>query len=377
MQEGLYESRSTLGRNATTITACLNISSGDFHAAVSATAALNTLVGAACVVSIVLIFILKVHRIFQFRLVLYLIVITLCYMFNDALQLAAFEVVDNGLYTRDVSWCSATGFFNQLLGWLALLTVCSITLHLFLLVVLKRNLHSKTREIVGIIIISLVASSFSIPPLFPSNGTIVYGQFGINCWIRRVDNHCDDFLLGTVERILFWYIPILCAFVFIVMTLGVTIRMLYQYRKSTDLSSIDQSISEVQTLFVYLLAFSVIYLIALIPRVVDTFTSEQQFNSWLLDAVFQPCLMLFVPIAFFIHPATLKKFRQMCSKANTVVVRWSNREGYEEVQGGLDGDGQVDSITSSRFEVPPEFSSEGTEKLVITSSKKCGVRFAS
>ena len=67
----------------------------------------------------------------------------------------------------------------------------------------------------------------------------------------------------------------------------------------------------------------------------------------------------------------------MCSKANTVVVRWSNREGYEEVQGGLDGDGQVDSITSTHFEVPPEFSSEGTEKLVITSTKKCGARFAS
>ena len=114
-----------------------------------------------------------------------------------------------------------------------------------------------------------------------------------------MDNHCDDFLLGTVEGILFWYIPILCTliFVFIVMTLGVTIRMLYQYRKSTALSSIDQSISEVQTLFVYLLAFSVIYLKALIPRVVDTLTSEQQFKSWLLDAVVQPCLMLFVPIA--------------------------------------------------------------------------------
>ena len=116
MHEGLYESRSTLGQNATTIAACLNISSGDFHAAVSATAALNTLVGAACVVSIVLIFILKVHRIFQFRLVLYLIVITLCYMLDDTLQLAAFEVVDDGLLHKGCFMVQCYGLFQSTLG---------------------------------------------------------------------------------------------------------------------------------------------------------------------------------------------------------------------------------------------------------------------
>ena len=368
----LYVSRSTLVQNASI--ACLNITRGDFIAAISATACLNTLVGVACTVSIALLFILKVHRIFLFRLVLYLIIITLCYMLDDALQLAAFEVKDDdGLHTRNIEWCITTGFFNQLFGWLALLTVCSITLHLFLLTVLKKNLHSKTREIVAIIIICLVAFSFSIPPLIPSDGNMVYGQFGINCWIRQLNDQCVNFTAGTVERILLWYIPLLCTFVFIVVTLGVTIRMLYQYRNATELNRIDQGISEVWTLFLYLLTFSVIYLIALIPRVFDTFTSGQK--SWLLDAVVQPCLMLLVPIAFIVHPATLRKLRQMCTKAKTVVVRWSNREGYEEVEGRLDGDGQVDWTTSARFEVPPEFSSEGIGKLVITSTKKHGVRF--
>ena len=47
------------------------------------------------------------------------------------------------------------------------------------------------------------------------------------------------------------------------------------------------------------------------------------------------------------------------------------------MQGGLDDDGQVDSITSTRFEVPPEFSLEGTEYLVIISTKKSSVRFTS
>lgn len=373
LKMALYVSRSTLVQNASI--ACLNITRGDFIAAVSTTVCLNTLVGVACIVSIALIFILKVHRIFLFRLVLYLIIITLCYMLDDALQLAAFEVVgDDGLHTRYgyVLWCIATGFFNQLFGWLALLTVCSITLHLFLLTVLKRNLHSKTREIVAIIIICLVAFSFSIPPLIPSGDNMVYGQFGINCWIRRLNDQCDNLTAGTVERILLWYIPLLCTFVFIVVTLGVTIRMLYQYRNATELNRIDQGISEVWTLFLYLLTFSVIYLIAFIPRVVDTFTTGQK--SWLLDAVVQPCLMLLVPIAFIVHPATLRKLRQMCTKAKTVVVRWSNREGYEEVEGRLDGDGQVDSTISVRFEVPLEFSSESVEKLVITSAKKHGVR---
>jgi len=371
LKMALYVSQSTLVQNASI--ACLNITRGDFIAAVSTTACLNTLVGVACIVSIALIFILKVHRIFLFRLVLYLIIITLCYMLDDALQLAAFEVVEDGLHTRHIEWCITTGFFNQLFGWLALLTVCSITLHLFLLTVLKKNLHSKTREVAAIIIICLVAFSFSIPPLIPSDGNMVYGQFGINCWIRRIDDQCVNFTAGTVERILLWYIPLLCTFVFIVVTLGVTIRMLYQYRNATELNRIDQGISEVWTLFLYLLTFSVIYLIALIPRVVDTFTTGQK--SWLLDAVVQPCLMLLVPIAFIVHPATLRKLRQMCTKAKTVVVRWSNREGYEEVEGRLDGDGQVEWTTSAGFEVPPEFSSENVEKLVITSTKKHGVRF--
>ena len=358
-----HEAGPLLMKNETEMN-CLNITVHDLDIVRVTTAILNSLVAVACIVVIILFVILKVYREFFYRLVIYLIVITLCYMFNDALQLSAFESVNGGLNVTNDAWCSTMGFFNQLFGWLALLVVCSLTLHLLLLSTFARSLQSKTREIVGIILVVCISLFFSIIPLIPSDGIAVYGQFGINCWIRQMDKSCGTFIAGIVERVLLWYFPLICAFVFIVVTLGRTMRVLYRHKKATQVTKLDDTISEVRILFIYLLIFAVIYLIAFIPRLVADFAYQQQSNSLMLDAVVQPCLMLFVPIAIVLYPTTIKKLRQMCTK--TTAVRWSHRGEYETIHGHGPPEVTIGNTTSfSRFEVPPEFSSEGTEKLVI------------
>ena len=367
--EMYQEVGSLLMQNGTEKDCLLNVTSGEFDFVRVSTSVLNSLVAVACIIVIILFVILKLYWEFFYRLVIYLVIITLCYMLNDALQLSAFESVNSGLNVTNDAWCSTLGFFNQLFGWLALLVVCSLTLHLLLLSTFARSLHSKTREIVGIILAVCISLFFSILPLIPSNGIAVYGQFGINCWIRRTDNSCGPFIAGIVERFLLWYIPLICAFVFIVVTLGRTIRVLYRHRKATQITKLDGAISEVWMLFIYLFVFAIIYLIALIPRLVNNFGYSQQSASLILDAVVQPCLMLIVPIVIVLHPSTIKKLRLMCTKAKKTMVSWSHRGKYEVILGhDFPGDHEVtirDTKTDTYFEVPPEFSSEGVEKLVI------------
>ena len=152
-----HEAGSLLTQNGTEKDCLLNVTSGDFDSVRVATAVLNSLVAVACIVVIILFIILKVYREFFYRLVIYLVVITLCYMLNDALQLSAFESVNGGLNVTNGAWCTTMGFFNQLFGWLALLVVCSLTLHLLLLSAFTRSLQSKTREIVGIILVFCIS----------------------------------------------------------------------------------------------------------------------------------------------------------------------------------------------------------------------------
>ena len=364
-----HEAGSLLMQNGTGKDCLLNVTSGDFGIVRVTTAVLNSLVAVACIIVIIIFGILKVYQDFFYRLVIYLVVITLCYMLNDALQLSAFESVNGGLSVTNDAWCTTMGFFNQLFGWLALLVVCSLTLHLLLLSTFTRSLQSKTCETVGIILVFCISLFFSVLPLIPSDGIVVYGQFGINCWIRRMDRNCDKFIAGTLERVFLWYFPLLCAFVFIVVTLGRTMRILYRHRRATQVTKLDDTISEVRILFIYLLIFTVIYLIAFIPRLVADFAYQQQRTSLMLDAVVQPCLLLFVPIAIVLYPTTIKKLRQMCTKAKTTAVRWSHRGEYEALHGHDPPEVTIGNTTTiSRFEVPPEFSSEGTEKLVI---KQC------
>ena len=361
-----HEAGSLLMQNGTGKDCLLNVTSSEFGFVRVTTAVLNSLVAVACIIVIIIFIISKVYQEFFYRLVIYLVIITLCYMLNDALQLSAFKPVNGDLCVTNDAWCTTMGFFNQLFGWLALLVVCSLTLHLLLLSTFTRSLQSKTRETVGIILVFGMSLFFSVLPLFPSDGIVVYGQFGINCWIRRTDDtSCATFIAGTLERVFLWYFPLLCAFVFIVVTLGRTMRILYRHRKATQVTRLDDTISEVRILFIYLLIFTVIYLIAFIPRLVADF-AYQQHNSLMLDAVVQPCLLLFLPIAIVLYPTTIKKLRQMCTKAKTTVVRWSHRGEYEAIHGHDPPEVTIgNTSTVSRFEVPPEFSSEGTEKLVI------------
>ena len=110
-----HEAGSLLTQNGTEKDCLLNVTSGGFDIVRVTTAVLNSLVAVACIVVIILFIILKVYREFFYRLVIYLVVITLCYMLNDALQLSAFESVNGGLNVTNDAWCTTMGFFNH--GW--------------------------------------------------------------------------------------------------------------------------------------------------------------------------------------------------------------------------------------------------------------------
>jgi len=57
--------------------------------------------------------------------------------------------------------------------------------------------------------------------------------------------------------------------------------------------------------------------LAFANRVYYAATDQTLFSLWMIHAVVDPCLPLFIPVAFLFHPYTLKKIKRAATKQLT------------------------------------------------------------
>ena len=328
----------------------------DFKIAWLTTILLDLVVCIACTVAILLIILFRGYKRFLTRLLLYLVLNTLCYTIIDATQLAAITVdeYNNTLYLHE-SLCRAVAFLSQFFRLLYIFTLCGAVLHIFFLCVYQKNIHTQAREICMSILIVCVSLAISLIPFVHT----AYGwSDGMNCWIRTVHvnaTDCTSFKLGRAEQFILWYIPFGIASVLMITLMGIAVRYLYKHSQAEGTGQLSlqlqyrEALKEAVAFLVYIALLITLEFTSFVVHLTIVYGHGSP-KEWIIDAMIDPILSLCVPAAFIFHPATLKKLRR--SELKKAIRKWKQRNLEETV---------------TTYVVEPEFSLEFScrQELVI------------
>jgi len=85
-----------------------------------------------------------------------------------------------------------------------------------------------------------------------------------------------------------------------------------------------EALKEAMPLLFYPIFFNIICCLAFANRVYYAATNKANFPLWVAHAVADPCLPFFIPVAFLLHPYTLKRMR--CSQLRKAAKKWQRRD---------------------------------------------------
>ena len=264
----------------------------------------------ACSIAIVLIILSKAYKRFVHRLTLYLTTTALVNSIVIALQTAAAKYSCGIVVVRNDALCKASGFLDELSLCMILFLTCWITVHLFILAVFKFNNKSCKSEVAGILTCVALATLFSLVPFINIKNGTMYGLSGAWCWIKLTDENCTEYAEGTIEQFTLWYGPVMSFLVINFFAMLVVVIVLYRDTRRGKLQQkYKQVVKEALPLLIYPVLFNIIYSLAFINRVYYAATKKTSFPLWVAHAIADPCLPLFIPVAFVFHPDTLRKLR--------------------------------------------------------------------
>ncbi len=271
----------------------------------------------ACLIAVVVIVSLKLYRKFAHRLLLYVLIVAFLQAVSTGLQVA--PIHHNGVDVQVKhgldGLCAAAGFFVQLTVSQLILVLAWILTYLFLLIVCKYPANSKKQEIAGLVI------TLGLPLLvtwlpFKHN---LYGQAGAWCWIMVTNADCGHLIVeGVVYQLLLFYGPqvilVLLSFVvFVIVAVTLAIQSCKHSRDGAhyQISPNQQAIKEAVPLLLYPILYNVIVGVMFANRINYAISIAHDHNPYyplfLAHAVCDPLHALFLPLAFLLHPGTVRK----------------------------------------------------------------------
>ena len=289
------------------------------------------LAAVACSLAIGMIVFFKAYKKFVHRLALYLAIAALFNCFAFILNSLPVENRCGIMLVKNEGFCIATGFLDQYTTWVILLLVCWITLQLFMLGVLKRKYDSLIYEVAGVVI-TLVASLVSsiIPFIDFGNGTM-YGLAGAWCWIRTTGENCNEFTEGVVEQFVLWYGTVMFFVTLNFLAVLAVIVVLHREKQQAEGSlrrKYKDAQREAMPLLFYPIIFSVIYSLAFVNRVYYAGTKKTVAALWAIHAIAESSLPLFIPLAFLLHPYTLKRLNRF--QLRKALNEWRHQSEYTQ-----------------------------------------------
>ena len=275
---------------------------------------------------------LKAYTTFVHRLSLYLSIAAFTNSVIFTLHLVPIEYKCGQVVVKYAKACEAQGFMILYCIWLILLLTCWITLHLFILAVCKRNYKSYAYEVVGLMVCCMLPLAFTVIPFLDVDNGTMYGLSGAWCWIKTTNESCSPYKDGIAEQFALLYGPGLILVILIFVAMLVVITVLYKGSKEAPStyynlrSQYKEALKEAVPLILYPIVFNVIYFMSFISRVYYAATRKPSFSVWMVHAVADPSLPLFVPIALLLHPYTLKKIS--CCFATKPTNKWQYTSYY-------------------------------------------------
>ena len=300
---------------------CFEFSKENFDAIMGSITAVSILAAVTSIMAIVLIVLFKAFERFVYRLTLYVAITALANAISLSLQIAAVKNECGYIFVRSQGLCVVLGFSIQYLAAILMVFVCWITVHMFLLAALKRTYKSIKYEVGGVITCLAIPLVISIFPFIDVGNGNMYGLAGVWCWIKSTDEYCNKYKEAAIEQLIIGYGPLLFATTFNFVTMLAVIVLLCRGTRGAQLQkNYKEALKEALPLLLYPICFDVIVFIALVNRLHYTITKETTFGLWVAHAVAAPCLYLFVPLAFLLHPYTLKKLN--CHELRRAANKW-------------------------------------------------------
>lgn len=227
-----------------------------------------------CCIATVMVFLLRVHKLFAYRLAMYQVLSALFFSIVLCMELVAYPYGDKPDNTTK-KLCTAMGFMLQYSAWVKLMFSICLTFHIFCFAVFLVNL--KKLEIAYIIV-----SVFT--PLLHAWIPFINNYFGLSgawCWIRRWENDIkciaekNQTEKGSIEQFVLWYIPFFVAglidVIAIVVMVVVIVCRVYHRRSTPDdsarqplLNTNQQTHKEALKQLMPLLVYPILFLILLL-----------------------------------------------------------------------------------------------------------------
>ena len=309
---------------------CFSFSKTNFEAVIGTKTGVASLAAIACCAAVLLIVFFKAYKRFVHRLTLYLTIAALTYSIISALHMLPVKVRCGVVVVRSEQLCTALGFLVEYASWVMLLLMSWITIHLFVLAVFQRSYKSCKYEVGGIIICHVSPLLFNVVPFINFGNGTMYGLAGAWCWIRVTGESCQPYKEGLIEQFTLWYGPLM-----LIVLLAMVVMVIILYRGTRETSDLlastyqlqgqyKEALKEAMPLLFYPIFFNILCCLAIANRVYYAATNKANFPLWVAHAVAGPCLPLFIPVAFLLHPYTLQRMR--CSQLRKAAKKWQRRD---------------------------------------------------
>ena len=305
---------------------CFKFCKDEFETVAWIRVGMSILAAMMCCLAIVMIVFFKAYKRFVHRLALYLSIAALFSAPTFAIELVPVQEKYGHAVIRNEykPFCTAIGFLTEYVLWVILILTCWIALHLFILGVFKRNYTSLKYEAGGIITSLAVPVVFSIIPLIHFKNGRLYGLSGAWCWIKIFDKDCDLYVDGIIEQFVLWYGPVMFFVGLNFLAMLAVIIVLYRGTKGDpdQIHIYKTAVKEALPLLFYPVLFSAVYSLAFANRVYYAVTQKTNYPLWISHAIADPFLPLFIPVAFLLHPYTLKRLK--CHELRRALNKWGH-----------------------------------------------------
>ena len=221
---------------------------------------LNAVSLTVCLVAVIVVLCLRLHKKLVYRLALYQVLAGLAFATVETLQIVFINYAESPqLYGK---LCTAIGWLVVYTQWVKLVFTVWISIHLFCFGVLHKNL--KNLEVLYVVTSLLVPSMVASVPLV----THSYGNSPLSCYIYS-DN--DSYHIAAIERLSLWNVPALVILSAVSVTMVVMVTKLaytvYLRQKLGAITEGDQFWTALKQLLP-LAAFPILFFVFVIPSLV-------------------------------------------------------------------------------------------------------------
>ena len=261
----------------------------------------------ACILTICLVFSLKLHRHFLYRLAMYQVASSMLVSLDDILVITLTSYVSGEHSAFHHVMCQLTGFLLTYFIWMKLLFTSSLIVHLFSLAVCLKNL--KHLEIGYVLFSALFPLLFAWVP-FINDG---YGSAGGWCWIKARNSDCSQYKEGIIEQYTLWYGP---CYLFLATTIiaAVIVFLVLIFRGCGNNRSLEsesllnqsnrknrKALIEVLPLLAYPTIFFFFNLFAIAHRTYNALSSKRNYELAITHACVNALWGVLSSLALLIH----------------------------------------------------------------------------